>query len=61
LFDCVSRYLLLGKDFPREMEAIAGSLKPEIPVLGMLSFGEISSVSGTPLFYNKTIVAAAGW
>lgn len=61
LFDCVSRYLLLGKDFSREMEAIAGSLKPEIPVLGMLSFGEISSVSGTPLFYNKTIVAAAGW
>ncbi|MCG0278286.1 MAG: FIST C-terminal domain-containing protein [Thermanaeromonas sp.] len=61
LFDCVSRYLLLGKDFSREMEAIARRLKPEIPVFGMLSFGEISSVSGTPLFYNKTIVAAAGW
>lgn len=61
LFDCVSRYLLLGKDFSREMEAISRRLKPEIPVLGMLSFGEISSVSGTPLFYNKTIVAAAGW
>lgn len=61
LFDCVSRHLLLGRESSREMEAIAGQVEPEIPVLGMLSFGEISSISGTPLFYNKTIVAAAGW
>ncbi|OIQ09911.1 FIST N domain protein [Moorella thermoacetica] len=61
VFDCVSRYLLMREDFSREMEAIARSIKAEIPVIGMLSFGEISSISGTPLFYNKTIVAAAGW
>jgi len=61
LFDCVSRYLLLGKNFSREMEAVAGQVDSRIPVFGMLSFGEISSVSGVPLFYNKTIVAIAGW
>lgn len=61
VFDCVSRYLLMGKDFSREMEAVARSIKADVPVIGMLSFGEISSISGTPLFYNKTIVAAAGW
>jgi hypothetical protein len=51
----------MGKDFSREMEAVARNVKAEVPVIGMLSFGEISSISGTPLFYNKTIVAAAGW
>ncbi|MGB9858444.1 MAG: FIST signal transduction protein [Moorellaceae bacterium] len=61
LFECISRYWLLGENFAREMEAVTRGLGPEIPVIGMLSFGEISSVSGTPLFYNKTIVAAAGW
>lgn len=61
LFDCVSRCLLMDKDFSREMEAVARNIKAEVPVIGMLSFGEISSISGTPLFYNKTIVAAAGW
>jgi len=61
IFDCVSRSLLMGKNFSREMEAVARNIEADVPVVGMLSFGEISNVSGTPLFYNKTIVVAAGW
>ncbi|MBC7325801.1 MAG: FIST C-terminal domain-containing protein, partial [Moorella sp. (in: Bacteria)] len=49
VFDCVSRCLLMDKDFSREMEAVARNIKAEVPVIGMLSFGEISSISGTPL------------
>lgn len=61
IFDCVSRYLLMKNDFSREMEAVARNIKVDVPVIGILSFGEISSISGIPLFYNKTIVATAGW
>lgn len=60
LFDCVSRYLLLGDSYSKEISEITGHIGASIPFAGMLSFGEISSVSGTPLFYNKTVVAAVG-
>ncbi len=59
--DCVSRYLLMGCGFERELEALARSVPAGIPVFGALTFGEISSISGPPLFYNKTTVVAAGW
>lgn len=60
VFDCVSRQSLLGPDAEREMQAMAGVTPPRVPVFGMLTFGEISSLTGTPLFYCKTVVAAAG-
>lgn len=60
-FDCVSRYFLMGSEFHRELEAMAKGMEADVPVIGMLSFGEISNITGPPLFYNKTIVAAAGW
>ncbi|MGB9792748.1 MAG: FIST signal transduction protein [Thermacetogeniaceae bacterium] len=59
--DCVSRYLLLGSSFQRELEALARNTPGGVPVFGALTFGEISSISGPPLFYNKTLVVAAGW
>lgn len=61
IFDCVSRYLIMQGAFSRELKAIATKIKTPVPIIGALSFGEISSISGIPLFYNKTIVAAAGW
>lgn len=61
IFDCVSRYFLMDKDFTREIEVVVKNIGRDVPVLGMLSFGEISSTSGIPLFYNKTIVIAVGW
>ncbi len=60
IFDCVSRYFLLGKSFEQELIKTIESIDPVVPVLGLLSFGEISSISGTPLFYNKCITVAVG-
>ncbi len=59
--DCISRYLLMGNDFPKEIEQIKKNLKKSIPLFGILSFGEICNITGAPFFYNKTIVLAAGW
>lgn len=61
VFYCVSRFLLLEASFDREIEMVKANLGLEVPLFGMLSFGEVSSFSGVPLFYNKTIVIAAGW
>jgi len=54
LIDCISRALLLGGDFPREIEAI---YRPELPLIGWLSLGEIAN-GGTSYMelYNKTCV-----
>jgi len=61
LFDCVSRYLLMGKEFKRELKAVMEVIGPDIPVIGMLTFGEVGAFSGIPFFHNKTVVVAAGW
>jgi len=61
VLDCVSRLRLLGQEAQREIAAMAEQVGPGLPVFGMLTFGEISSLCGVPLFYNKTVIAAAGW
>jgi hypothetical protein len=58
-FDCISRNLLMGPEFEREVAAVADGLGPEIPFLGALTFGEIGSFTDVPLFHNKTIAVAA--
>ncbi|WP_422446752.1 FIST signal transduction protein [Thermoanaerobacterium sp. DL9XJH110] len=61
LFDCVSRYLLMKKDFEKELKTVMSIVGGDTPVLGMLTFGEIGAYSSVPLFHNKTMVVAAGW
>jgi len=58
VFDCVSRWLLLGSRFENEVQAIRGAL--EVPFIGMLTFGEIHASFGVPLLHNKTVVVAVG-
>jgi len=59
IFDCVSRYLLLGKKFEKELEVVRKTIG-DTPMLGMLTFGEIHSFHSVPLFHNKTIIVAVG-
>jgi hypothetical protein len=58
VFDCVSRYILLNEKFDEELKAICNAV--DVPVFGMLSFGEIYGLHNVPLFHNKTIVVAVG-
>ena len=60
IMDCVSRYYLLGDSFEQKIVYDLKLIDPAVSVLGALSFGEISSVSGAPLFYNKSITVAVG-
>lgn len=57
VFDCISRYLLMGEDFARELAVLE---QDGLPVSGVLSIGEIASnSSGFLEFYNKTTAVAA--
>jgi len=58
VFDCISRSMLMGKEFEKELEIIRGSVEREVPVLGALTHGEIGSFSGAPMFHNKTLALA---
>lgn len=60
LFDCISRCLLMGDDFGREIELIRHEAGGSVPILGALTFGEVGSYGDVPLLHNKTVVALAG-
>lgn len=57
VFDCVSRVLYLGEEFPLEMEAIEHGVGAGRMIVGALSIGEIANTShGTIDLLNKSIV-----
>ncbi len=59
VFDCVSRYKLLGDRFLEELQAVKETVGEGIPLLGALTFGEIGCIDGVPLLHNKTILVVA--
>ena len=60
VFDCISRYLMLGDRLTEELAACQGALGAEVPVLGCLTFGEVGAFgSRMPQFHNKTTVVLA--
>ena len=58
VFDCMSRFLLMGKEFKKELRVVRECIGREVPVLGALTYGEIGSYIGAPMFHNKTIAVA---
>jgi len=60
IFDCISRYLLMGDNFNRELNAIRKCIGEDVPTLGFLTFGEIGAFRDVPLFHNKTTSIVAG-
>jgi len=61
VFDCISRYSLMGNKFELELKAIRKSIGLDIPIIGMLTWGEIGGKEIAPMFHNKTtIVVVAG-
>ncbi|MGC8890709.1 MAG: sensor domain-containing diguanylate cyclase [bacterium] len=59
VFDCISRYSLMGDRFKLELEAIRDSIGLDVPMIGMLTWGEIGGDS-SPVFHNKTTVIVVG-
>lgn len=59
LFDCNSRIMLLGEQFKKELSVIRQAVDRRVPIAGALTFGEIGSYIGLPMFHNKTVCLAA--
>jgi hypothetical protein len=60
VFDCISRYLMLGDSLQDELSACHAALGDDVPVLGCLTFGEVGAFgSRLPQFHNKTMVVLA--
>lgn len=60
VFDCVSRYLMLGDRLGDELVACQRALGADVPVLGCLTFGEVGAFGARmPQFHNKTMVVLA--
>ena len=59
LFDCVCRGMILDGRFGQEIEAVA-SVFPDVPVAGLLTYGEIARFKGRlDGWHNTTAVVAA--
>lgn len=50
--------MLMGKDFEKELNVIRETIGIDVPMLGVLTFGEVGSYTNAPLFHNKTLVLA---
>ncbi|RUO89917.1 hypothetical protein D7Y11_27840 [Corallococcus sp. AB018] len=60
VFDCVSRYLLLGEGVRDELARFQDALGEDVPVVGCLTLGEVGAMGGgVPQFHNKTAVVVA--
>lgn len=59
LFDCVSRFRLV-KDELDDVDIGRELLGPSIPIVGILTFGEVGTYNDVPLFHNKAMVVAIG-
>jgi hypothetical protein len=60
VFDCVSRYLALDEEFPKELHAVQDALGADVPLLGCLAFGEVGAfATEVPQFHNKSVLALA--
>jgi hypothetical protein len=60
LFDCISRVLFLEERFQEEVDNIYSGLPDSVPLIGVLSLGEIADSGNTCLeFFNKTTVLGA--
>jgi len=60
VFDCISRYLMLGESFHRELELLKAPFASDIPFLGALTFGEVGCHIDIPLCHNKTVALVSG-
>jgi hypothetical protein len=60
VFDCVSRFLMLGDRLVDELAACQAALGDEVPLLGCLTTGEVGAFGARmPQFHNKTMVVLA--
>lgn len=57
IFDCISRFFVMGEAIGPELAAFGRALGPDVPFLGCLSFGEVGAFGvSIPQFHNKTAV-----
>ena len=60
IFDCVSRWILLGDRFADELCALQAAVGEDVPMLGCLTMGEVGGLgSGVPQFHNKPAAVLA--
>lgn len=60
VFDCVSRFAMLGDRYDDEVAQFRRGIGDGVPLLGCLTFGEIGVLGkGMPQFHNKTAVVLA--
>lgn len=66
VFNSISRYILLGRDAPRELEIIKSSVPENTPIAGVYTYGEQAPLKalnfqGKVYFHDQTLtVLAAG-
>lgn len=58
VFNCVSRFIL-GQNHD-EVAVLRSAGGASLPLVGLLTFGEVAAYNDVPLFHNKTLVVAVG-
>ena len=56
LIDCITRRLVMGSQAIREVDAVREVLGADVPLLGMLAYGEIAASAGATSLHNETML-----
>ncbi len=59
VFNCLFRYNIVNRKFKGELNVLKKVFGEDVPIFGVLTFGEVSSYFDVPILQNKTLIITA--
>ena len=60
IFNCIFRYNIVNREFKEEeFDILREVFGKDVPIFGVLTFGEVGSYFDVPILQNKTLIVTA--
>ena len=59
VFTCLFRYNIVNREFKEEFDILKDVFGEDVPIFGVLTFGEVGSYFEVPILQNKTLIITA--
>ena len=59
VFNCLFRYNIVNREFKEEFDILKDVFGEDVPIFGVLTFGEVGSYFDVPILQNKTLIITA--
>ena len=59
VFNCLFRYNIVNREFKEEFDVLKDVFGEDVPIFGVLTFGEVGSYFDVPILQNKSLIITA--